>query len=119
LKLLRIVLFAALVAWLAANFAGCARKHLTTPELYDTYCARCHGDRGEGDPRSLTLYPHANLQASPMARRGDRTAIRRRIAEGFGPMPPFKRRLEPQEVERLVDYSIQLGHPGQTPKETP
>jgi mono/diheme cytochrome c family protein len=114
LKLHPIVFLAVLLA-----ASGCVRKNLTTPELYDTYCARCHGDHGEGDPRSLTLYPHANLLASPMARRGDRAAIRERIAEGFGPMPAFKRRLAPQEVERLVDYTIQLSHPGQTPKENP
>jgi mono/diheme cytochrome c family protein len=111
-----------LAGLLAALLSGCSRKNLTTPELYDDYCARCHGEHGEGNPRSLTLYPHANLLASPMALRGDRAAIRKRIAEGTGPMPAFKRRLEPQEIERLVDYTIQLshpGHPGQTPKETP
>jgi mono/diheme cytochrome c family protein len=115
LKLHPIILLAAL----AVLFAGCARKNLTTPELYDRHCTRCHGERGEGDRRSLTLYPHANLLASPMALRGDRAAIRERIAEGFGPMPAFKRRLDPQEVERLVDYTITLSHLGHTPKETP
>lgn len=109
----------ALAALFAALFVGCARKNLTTPELYDRHCARCHGDHGEGVPRSLTLYPHANLLASPMAQRGDRTAIRERIADGPGPMPAFKRRLNAQEIERLVGYTIQLSHPGQTPKETP
>lgn len=103
----------------AAGVAGCARKNLTTPELYDAYCARCHGDRGQGVPRALTLYPRANLLASPMARRGDRAAIRERIAEGYGPMPAFKRRLDRQEIERLVDYTLLLGHPGHPPKETP
>ncbi|HEV7506070.1 MAG TPA: cytochrome c [Thermoanaerobaculia bacterium] len=116
MKLHATLFLAALAVLWAALLAGCVRKNLTTPELYDTYCTRCHGDRGEGDPRSLTLYPHANLLASPLARRGDRTAIRERIADGFGPMPAFKRRLDPQEVERLVDYTIQLSR---TPKEAP
>jgi mono/diheme cytochrome c family protein len=115
LKLHPIVFLAAL-ATLIALLAGCVRKNLTTPELYETYCTRCHGARGEGNPRSLTLYPHANLLASPMALRGDRQAIRKRIAEGIGPMPAFKRRLDSQEVERLVDYTIKLSR---TPKETP
>jgi mono/diheme cytochrome c family protein len=109
----------ALLVALAALFTGCARKNLTTPELYDRHCARCHGDQGEGVPRALTLYPHANLLASPMAQRGDRAAIRERIADGPGPMPAFKRRLDAREIERLVDYTIQLSHPGQTSKETP
>jgi mono/diheme cytochrome c family protein len=114
LKLLPLCLFA--VATIAVTANGCARKNLTTPEIYELYCTRCHGDRGEGDPRSLTLYPHANLLVSPMTLRGDRAAIRERIAEGYGPMPGFKRRLTPKEVEGLVDYTLQLSR---TPKETP
>ena len=110
MKLLPLCLFAAF-----ALVAGCARKNLTSPEIYELYCTRCHGERGQGDPRSLTLYPHANLLVSPMMLRGDRAAIRERIAEGYGPMPGFKRRLTPQEVERLVDYTLQLSR---TPKET-
>jgi mono/diheme cytochrome c family protein len=89
--------------------AGCARKSLTTPELYATYCARCHGERGEGKAGSLTLYPRLDLLASPIVRRGDRAAVRRRIREGYGPMPGFARRLDPPEVERLVDFTFQLG----------
>ncbi|HEX4961709.1 MAG TPA: cytochrome c [Thermoanaerobaculia bacterium] len=112
MKLLPLTLLAAL----AGLLAGCVRKNLTTPELYDEYCTRCHGDHGQGDRRSLTLYPHANLLASPMALRGDRAAVRQRIAEGYGPMPAFKRRLEPQEIERLADYTLKLSRP---PKETP
>ena len=87
---------------------GCARKNLTTPELYATYCARCHGERGEGKGDNLALYPHLNLLTSPMARRGDRAAVRQRIRDGYGPMPGFARRLDRQEVERLVDFTFQL-----------
>ena len=96
--------------------AGCARKHLKTPELYATYCARCHGERGEGKPDSLTLYPRLDLLTSPMVLRGDRAAVRRRIREGYGPMPGFTRRLEPEEIERLVDFTFQLSR---TAKERP
>ncbi len=117
MKLRPLCLLTALaVAAIAATADGCARKNLTTPEIYELYCTRCHGDRGEGNPRSLTLYPHANLLVSPMTLRGDRAAIRERIAEGHGPMPGFKRRLTSNEVEGLVDYTLQLSR---IPKETP
>jgi mono/diheme cytochrome c family protein len=100
-----LVLAVACLPW-----TGCSRRNLTTPELYATYCARCHGERGEGKADSLTLYPHLDLPASPMVRRGDRAAVRQRIREGYGPMPGFSRRLDPPEVERLVDFTFQLGH---------
>jgi mono/diheme cytochrome c family protein len=95
---------------LAALLSGCAKKPETPPEIYAAYCARCHGDEGEGkgDARSLKLYPHLNLLTSPMVRRGDRTLVRDRIVKGYGPMPGFSRRLSPQEVESLVDFTLAL-----------
>ena len=119
LRLLRLLASIAAIAALAVwpPLAGCARKTLATPELYKTYCARCHGQRGEGDPRSLRLYPYLNLSASPMVRRGDRAAVRQRVAEGYGPMPGFARRLKPEEIERLVDFTFQLGR--EPKKESP
>jgi mono/diheme cytochrome c family protein len=88
--------------------AGCAKKPETPPELYAAYCARCHGQGGEGDPRSAKLHPNLDLLVSPMVRRGDRALIRDRIAKGKGPMPGFARRLSPQEIESLVDFTIEL-----------
>ncbi|HEX4495115.1 MAG TPA: cytochrome c [Thermoanaerobaculia bacterium] len=107
---LRTVLAVALPL-LALSWAGCAHQDLSGPEIYSTYCARCHGDqgRGKGDADSLILYPHLNLLTSPMVRSGDRAAVARRIREGYGPMPGFARRLDAREVERLVDFTFQLG----------
>lgn len=92
----------------ALLLAGCARKDLTTPQLYKRHCARCHGGQGEGNPRGLRRYPHLDLGTSPLARRGDRDAVRQRILEGHGPMPGYKRRLSPREIERLVGFTFQL-----------
>lgn len=88
--------------------AGCAKKPETPPEMYAAYCARCHGEDGTGNPRSMKLYPNLDLVASPMARRGDRALVRDRIARGFGPMPGFSRRLTPQQIDALVDYTFEL-----------
>lgn len=93
---------------------GCAGKDLSAPDLYERQCARCHGDRGQGVPRGLKLYPRLDLLTSPMVRQGDRAAVRQRIAEGHGRMPGFKRRLTPEEIERLVDFTFQLSQT--TPK---
>ncbi|HEX9942814.1 MAG TPA: cytochrome c [Thermoanaerobaculia bacterium] len=103
MKLLPLLLLAALPL-----LAGCSSKNLTTPQLYKRHCARCHGARGEGHPRGLRLYPNLDLLSSPMVRRGDRAAVRQRIVEGHGPMPGYSRRLTPQQIERLVDFTFQL-----------
>lgn len=93
----------------AIALAGCSTENLTTPELYQNSCARCHGAEGRGVSRYLDRYPYLDLIASPMVRQRDRAAVRQRIAEGDGPMPGFSRRLSPPQIERLVDFTLQLG----------
>jgi len=97
----------ALVACLLLMLGGCARDR-SAPGLYRSYCRRCHGAEGEGKPRALKLYPKSNLLISEMVLQGDREAVRDRIANGEGPMPAFKRRLTPEELESLVDFTIRL-----------
>jgi mono/diheme cytochrome c family protein len=43
-----------------------------------------------------------------MVLQGDRAAVRQRLLEGHGPMPSFRRRLTPEELERLIDFTLQL-----------
>lgn len=99
------LLLAALpVVWLSM---ACARDR-SGPGLYRSYCRRCHGPEGQGPDRDVKLYPYLNLRKSPMVLRGDRAAVRQRIVEGQGPMPGFRRRLNPEELERLIDFTLRL-----------
>ena len=89
---------------------GCGPEDRSARGLYRSYCQRCHGRDGEGrgSARRLQRYPHLNLTTSPLIRRGDRDAVRQQIAEGEDPMPGFSRRLTPEEIESLVDLTLQL-----------
>ena len=86
---------------------ACARDR-SGPGLYRSYCRRCHGAEGQGPDREVKLYPYLNLRESPMVLRRDRAAMRQRITEGQGPMPGFRRRLNPEELERLIDFTLRL-----------
>jgi mono/diheme cytochrome c family protein len=86
---------------------GCDRDR-SAPALYRKSCARCHGDHGQGPKKPVKLYPKLSLLASPMVLERDRAAVRRRVIEGYGPMPSFRRRLTADEVERLIDFTLQL-----------
>jgi len=103
---MRRLLFASLALPLLAGCAGAGDR--SAPALYEHQCARCHGDRGQGPKKPVKLYPYLDLLASPMVRRGDRAAVRQRIRDGYGSMPAFSRRLSPEEVERVVDFTLQL-----------
>jgi mono/diheme cytochrome c family protein len=88
--------------------AGCAPRDRSAPGLYRAYCARCHGPAGEGTPRALRANPKADLTTSEKVRQGDRRFLHERIAKGHGIMPGFARRLTPQEIESLVDLTLEL-----------
>lgn len=87
---------------------GCGRKDRSAPALYKKYCARCHGPEGQGPRRPNKLYPYLSLLASPMVRQGDRAAVRQQVVDGEGPMPSFRRRLTPDEVEQIVEFTLKL-----------
>ena len=101
------------VALLAAGCDGPGDR--SAAELYTKYCARCHGADGRGVPRQLARYPKADLTRSQARGDAARGFYQRRIAEGYGPMPAFSRRLSPQEIERLVDYGLALAKTGAPP----
>lgn len=77
-------------------------------ELYRTYCARCHGQDGRGDRRSVGLNAKLDLTRSELGRSGSRQRIYQRIAFGYGPMPAFSHKLEPKDIELLTQYSLDL-----------
>ena len=93
---------------LGALAAGCAPRDRSAPGLYRAYCARCHGPAGEGTPRALRASPKANLAVSEPVRRGDRRFLQERIANGYGIMPGYAKRLTRQEIDSLVDLTLEL-----------
>lgn len=97
-----------MLAGLLLLASACGPEDRSAPGLYRAYCARCHGPSGEGDPRSLKRFPNLDLTSAPEVRQRDRKFLYDRIARGEGPMPGFSRRLTPQEIESLVDLTIQL-----------
>lgn len=96
----------ALLPLLGSTACG-PREPLPAPEAYDRFCARCHGDDGRGDPKTVALNPGLDLVASEMVRARDRELVRDRIAKGKGAMPALERKLVPGELEALTEYTIE------------
>ena len=112
----RFVITTTMVLGLALSAAGSAQA-ADPKQVYDFYCAQCHGPDGKGrginvnkdfatDPRNLT-------DSSEMAKRSD-DDLRGVIKDG-GPsisksalMPPWGSTLTTDEVEGLVKYLRKL-----------
>ena len=96
----------AVVAALACR--GPAPGTLDDAALYGRYCARCHGEDGRGDPRSVGLNPGLDLTRGPLVLARSHQQIYQRIAFGYGAMPAFSHKLEVRDLERLTKYSMQF-----------
>ncbi len=98
----------AVLLGLALCAVACGPPRPLTPQVsYDYFCARCHGDDGTGDPRTVGLNPKLDLLTSDMIESRDGTAIRQRIVQGEGAMPGFREKLEPHEIDELVAYTLE------------
>ena len=102
--------FALVLVLILISSAACERPgNRSVQELYPKHCARCHGADGRGNPVQVGRYPNLDLTRSQARGAGARAFVYRRIAEGYGPMPGFSKKLSRQEIERLADYSLELG----------
>jgi len=86
-------------------------------QLFDHYCATCHGDEGKGDGENASNLnpPVPDLTAAKSGQ--DAALVRRVIAEGSAAVgrsplsPPWGRSLSPQEIEYLTLYCRGLAAP--------
>jgi mono/diheme cytochrome c family protein len=105
-------------AALLAGFALACRpdeSDRSTEALVRRHCARCHGIDGRGNRRAVARQPGLDLTRSELAARGDRDELHRWIAEGEGTMPGFAEKLSPEEIERMIDWAVELTHEGSRP----
>ena len=103
--------------WMAP--AKAANRHNPVPanpasqargkSLFQTHCAACHGERGEGDgPAGLNLEPKpANLKA--MSAHHSDGDLAWKIAHGRGPMPGWNAILTAKQIWDLVNHIRRLG----------
>ncbi len=95
----------AAVGLLAMLVAGCRPQ---VGELWSEHCAECHGEDGRGVEPQRTFYPQADLTRSELIADNARGSLYQRIAFGWGTMPGFKHKMRQRDMERLVDFSIEL-----------
>ncbi len=68
-------------------------------KIFDTYCVACHGQDGK-----LQLNGAKDLSISELSR--DEKI--KQVTEGKGLMTPYNDILSPEEIEAVVDYTLEL-----------
>ena len=79
-------------------------------QLFDQYCATCHGDGGKGDGQNASNLNPAVPDLTTSRNLEDEAYVRRVIVEGSAAVgrsplsPPWGRSLSPQEIEYVTVY---------------
>jgi cytochrome c6 len=76
--------------------------------LYAANCSLCHGPDGSSTSASAKAMKAKDLRSDEVQKRSD-ADLNGIITKGQGKMPPFGRKLKPEQIQELVAYVRQLG----------
>ena len=75
-------------------------------KLFKEYCAKCHGDTGKADTfRGKNMKARNFTDAEWQAGESD-SALIKSVTEGKDDMPPFGKKLTPEQIESLVKNDV-------------
>jgi mono/diheme cytochrome c family protein len=93
-----------------AQTAGLTYAEGQGKQLFDRYCATCHGDGGKGDGQNASNLNPTVPDLTTSKNLSDAAYVRRVITEGSAAVgrsplsPPWGRSLSPQEIEYVTLY---------------
>lgn len=97
-------LFVAMVAVGLTAYGSDTESHPS--ELYKKNCAKCHGDKGNGDTmRGRHLKARNFTDAEWQADVTDAQLIKS-VTDGKDDMPPWGKKLTPEQIESLVKNDV-------------
>ena len=113
----RFVIMITVALGLALSAAGSAQAAVDAKQVFDFYCAQCHGEKGDGKginvTKSFSTDPRNFTNTADMEKRSD-DDIRTVIKDG-GPaisksplMPPWGATISAAEVDGLLAYIRKL-----------
>ena len=76
-------------------------------QLYKTNCLVCHAADGSGNSPSGKALKAKDLRSDEVQKKSD-AELADGIAKGQGKMPPFGKKLKPEQIQQLVSYVRQL-----------
>ncbi len=88
-----------------------ARADVPAKRIYSRLCSSCHGADGSGNPdmaATLQVEPKLLNLGRPEAAGITRDQKRETLLKGKGKMPAYDKKLKAEEVDPVLDYTIQI-----------
>jgi cbb3-type cytochrome c oxidase subunit III len=103
---MRVRLLGVLSCLFLAPFAGGCGPRDPGTRVFIRKCSACHGEDGQGRTKFAEGRPYTDLTDGVWRHGGDFDSIRTLIAEGDpkSPMPAYKGRLTPEEIDAVAHY---------------
>ena len=96
-----------LVFGVIAAFGVTAYATETHPsELFKQYCAKCHGDDGKADTMRGRHLKARNFTDAEWQSGESNADLIKSVTEGKEDMPPFGKKLTPEQIESLVKNDV-------------
>ncbi len=75
-------------------------------KLFKEYCAKCHGDDGKADTFKGKHLKARNFTDAEWQAGETDSALIKSVTEGKDDMPPFGKKLTPEQIESLVKNDV-------------
>src|SRR5262245_8696159 len=105
-RILAILAFASIAAVGVTAYAGQTQTQAHPSELFMQYCAKCHGENGKAETtRGKNLKARNFTDAEWQSDESDADLVKS-VTEGKDDMPPFGKKLTPEQIESLVKNDV-------------
>jgi len=98
------LVFAAITAIGVQAFAEPPEGHPS--ELFKQYCAKCHGDDGKAQTEKGRSLKARNFTDAEFQSGESNADLIKSVTEGKDDMPPFGKKLTPEQIESLVKNDV-------------
>ena len=101
-RLLAALAFGILVGWGVTLYA----KEDHPSDTFKQYCAKCHGDDGKADTMRGKHLKARNFTDAEWQSGVTNAELVKSVTEGKDDMPPFGKKLTPEQIESLVKNDV-------------
>jgi mono/diheme cytochrome c family protein len=100
------LVFGAIAALGVTLYATEQEQEQHPSKLFKEYCAKCHGDDGKADTFKGKHLKARNFTDAEWQAGESNTDLIKSVTEGKDDMPPFGKKLTPEQIEGLVKNDV-------------